>query len=77
DVDRAIDAVLHMKPREVRQLGRVLDFLPKGEVYARLARWCHAREKGREDGPRAWVFDNPVPRIASDLGTAPITAFDT
>lgn len=77
DVDRAIDAVLHMQPREVRQLGRVLDFLPKGEVYDRLARWCHAREKGREDGPLAWVFDNPVPRIASELGTAPITAFDT
>jgi type IV secretion system protein VirB4 len=77
DVDKAIDAVLHMQPREVRQLGRVLDFLPKGEVYDRLARWCHAREKGREDGPLAWVFDNPVPRIASELGTAPITAFDT
>lgn len=77
DVDKAIDAVLHMQPREVRQLGRVLDFLPKGEVYDRLARWCHAREKGREDGPLAWVFDNPVPRIASELGMAPITAFDT
>jgi len=77
DMDKAIDAVLHMQPREVRQLGRVLDFLPKGEVYDRLARWCHAREKGREDGALAWVFDNPVPRIASELGTAPITAFDT
>lgn len=25
----------------------------------------------------AWVFDNPVPTIATELGTAPITAFDT
>ncbi len=77
DLDKAIDAVMHMEPKEVRQLGRVLDFLPKGEVYDRLGRWCHAREKGREDGPLAWVFDNPAPRIASELGTAPITAFDT
>jgi len=77
EVDKAIDAVLHMQPREVRRLGRVLDFLPKGDIYDRLARWCYSREKGREDGPLAWVFDNPVPTIASELGSAPVTAFDT
>jgi len=77
EVDKAIDAVLHMHPRGVRRIGRVLDFLPKGDIYDRLARWCYARETGREDGPLAWVFDNPVPTIAGELGTAPITAFDT
>lgn len=77
DVDKSIDAVLNMQPREVRRLGRVLDFLPKGDVYDRLARWCHSREKGREDGPLAWVFDNPLPTIAGELGAARITAFDT
>jgi type IV secretion system protein VirB4 len=77
DVDKAIDAVLHMKPREVRRLGRVLDFLPKGELYDRLARWCYARGKGKEDGPLAWVFDSEVPKVAGELGQASITSFDT
>jgi len=76
EVDKAIAQVLDMAPA-ARRLGRVLDFLPKGELYERLARWCHAREKGREDGPLAWVFDNPSATIASELGPARTTVFDT
>ncbi|NIA52545.1 VirB4 family type IV secretion/conjugal transfer ATPase [Massilia sp. TW-1] len=76
DVDKAIAHVLDMAPA-ARRLGRVLDFLPKGELYDRLARWCYAREPGRQDGPLAWVFDNPSATIASELGTVRTTVFDT
>jgi type IV secretion system protein VirB4 len=76
EVDKAIAQVLDMAPA-ARRLGRVLDFLPKGELYARLARWCHARERGRVDGPLAWVFDNPSATIASELGSVRTTVFDT
>lgn len=76
DVDKAIAQVLDM-PFAARRLGRVLDFLPKGELYDRLARWCHAREPGRSDGSLAWVFDNHVATIASELGTVRTTVFDT
>jgi type IV secretion system protein VirB4 len=76
EVDKAIAQVLDMAPG-ARRLGRVLDFLPKGELYERLARWCHAREQGREDGPLAWVFDNPSATIANELGTVRTTVFDT
>jgi type IV secretion system protein VirB4 len=76
DLDKAIAQVLS-KPHHMRRLGRVLDFLPKGELYERLARWCHAREEGREDGPFAWVFDNPSATIAGELGTVMTTVFDT
>lgn len=76
DVDRAISQVLLM-PLKSRRLGRVLDFLPKGELYDRLARWCYSREQGREDGPLAWVFDNPVATIAQELGDVMTTVFDT
>jgi type IV secretion system protein VirB4 len=76
DVDKAIAHVLDM-PLTARRLGRVLDFLPKGDLYDRLSRWCHSREAGREDGPLAWVFDNDSATIADELGTARTTAFDT
>lgn len=75
-LDGAIDSVLRL-PRESRRLGRVLDFLPKGDLYERLARWCYTREPGREDGPLAWVFDNLAGTIADELGSAATTAFDT
>jgi type IV secretion system protein VirB4 len=76
EVERAISQVLHM-PQNARRLGRVLDFLPKGELHDRLARWCYTREEGREDGPLAWVFDNPAATIAEELGTVKTTVFDT
>jgi len=76
DVDKAIAQVMDM-PLPARRLGRVLDFLPKGDLYDRLARWCHAREEGRSDGSLAWVFDNPSATIAQELGTVRTTAFDT
>jgi type IV secretion system protein VirB4 len=76
DVDKAITQVLDMPPA-ARRLGRVLDFLPKGDLYDRLARWCYAREPGRADGTLAWVFDNATATIASELGTVRTTAFDT
>jgi type IV secretion system protein VirB4 len=76
DVDRAIAQVLAMPPA-ARRLGRVLDFLPKGDLYDRLARWCHSREAGRADGELAWVFDNASATIASELGTNSTTVFDT
>lgn len=76
DIDKAIAQVLCL-PATARRLGRVLDFLPKGELYERLARWCYSREEGREDGPLAWVFDHAVATIAGELGTAMTTMFDT
>jgi type IV secretion system protein VirB4 len=76
DVQAAVNSVLSM-PHEVRRLGRVLDFLPKGDLYDRLARWCYAREEGRKDGALAWVFDNPAATIAAELGSVQTTAFDT
>jgi type IV secretion system protein VirB4 len=76
EVDRAIDQVLSM-PRDVRCLGRVLDFLSKGDLYDRLARWCYSREEGRADGPLAWVFDNQEATVANAMGLAGITVFDT
>lgn len=78
DVDGAIAAVLRLAP-EQRRLGRVLDYLPKGEasVYERLSKWCYAREAGRPDGVNAWVFDNPgVDPLAATLGQARTTGFD-
>jgi type IV secretion system protein VirB4 len=76
DIQAAVSAVMYMS-REVRRLGRVLDFLPKGDLYDRLARWCYAREEGRADGPLAWVFDNQDATIADELGTKMTTVFDT
>jgi type IV secretion system protein VirB4 len=76
DIDKAIAQVLS-KPKNTRRLGRVLDFLPKGDLYERLARWCYSREDGREDGPLAWVFDNAAATIAGELGTVMTTVFDT
>ncbi len=76
DLDKAIAQVLS-KPGHTRRLGRVLDFLPKGDLYERLARWCYAREEGREDGSLAWVFDNPAATIAGELGSVKTTVFDT
>jgi len=76
DVDRAIAQVLTM-PSAARRLGRVLDFLPKGDLYDRLARWCRSRESGRTDGELAWVFDNASATIANELGTTSTTLFDT
>jgi type IV secretion system protein VirB4 len=76
-LDAAVDSVLQLEQRTARRLGRVLDFLPPGSLYERLARWCYARTEGREDGPLAWVFDNPVGTIADELGSVTTTAFDT
>jgi type IV secretion system protein VirB4 len=78
DIDSAIAAVLRLDP-DRRRLGRVLDYLPKGEgsVYERLSKWCYAREAGRPDGVNAWVFDNPgIDPLASTLGQARTTGFD-
>lgn len=77
EVDKAIAQVLDMPNKAQRRLGRVLDFLPKGDLYDRLARWCYAREEGREDGPLAWVFDNAAATIADELGRTQTTVFDT
>lgn len=77
ELDYAIDAVMRLAPGN-RRLGRVLDYLPKGaeSVYERLHKWCHAREPGRKDGTLAWVFDNSLDTLASNLGSVRITAFD-
>lgn len=77
EVNKAIAQVLDMPNKAQRRLGRVLDFLPKGDLYERLARWCYSREDGREDGPLAWVFDNQTATIADELGTVQTTVFDT
>ncbi len=77
ECDGAIASVLRLD-QENRRLGRVLDYLPKGEgsVYERLAKWCYSREAGRADGNNAWVFDNPVDTLANTLGSVLTTAFD-
>lgn len=75
DVDQAIASVLRLE-HATRRLGRVLDFLPKGELYERLAKWCHAREPGRSDGVNAWVFDNQMDTLTAKFGTARTTGFD-
>jgi type IV secretion system protein VirB4 len=77
DVDKAIAQVLDIQNKAQRRLGRVLDFLPKDDLYDRLARWCYSREAGRDDGPLAWVFDNATATIADELGVVQTTMFDT
>lgn len=59
EIERAIASVFRLD-KEYRRLGRVLDYLTKGQrsVHERLAKWCYSREAGRPDGANAWVFDN-------------------
>ncbi|MDR8926861.1 Type IV secretion system protein virB4 [Burkholderia multivorans] len=77
EIERAVHSVLRMD-LEHRRLGRVLDFLTKDHdgIYAQLQRWCYAREPGAQDGPNAWLFDNPRDTLIESFGTALTTGFD-
>ncbi|CAE6850354.1 Type IV secretion system protein virB4 [Paraburkholderia aspalathi] len=77
EIERAIASVLRLD-KEYRRLGRVLDYLTKGQgsVHERLAKWCYSREPGRPDGANAWVFDNPTDSLMDSFGSALTTGFD-
>ena len=45
-------------------------------MYVRLKQWCHARRGGEQDGPYAWIFDNPEDSLIDSLGSALTTGFD-
>ena len=73
DLDQALRGTLTLDP-PARRLSRLLEFLdatePEG-VHGRLARWCES-----VGGEYAWVFDNPVDRIAERLASARLFGFD-
>ena len=73
DLDQALRGTLTLDP-PARRLSRLLEFLdatePEG-VHGRLARWCESA-----GGEYAWVFDNPVDRIAERLASARLFGFD-
>ena len=77
EIEQAIASVLRLE-KAYRRLGRVLDYLTKGQgsVYERLAKWCYSREVGRPDGTNAWVFDNPADNLIDSFGSALTTGFD-
>jgi type IV secretion system protein VirB4 len=78
ELTEAIRSVMSFESGE-RRLGRVLDYLdatePEG-AYVRLKQWCHARRSDEQDGPYAWIFDNPEDTLAGSLGEALTTGFD-
>jgi type IV secretion system protein VirB4 len=73
DLEHALRGTLALDA-EARRLSRLLEFLdptdPEG-VHARLARWCEAA-----GGDYAWVFDNAVDVVASELPARALMAFD-
>lgn len=77
NLEQAVASVFNMD-KEHRRLGRVLDFLAKDHdgIYTRLSRWCYAREDGKQDGPNAWLFDNPTDTLLGEFGHALTTGFD-
>ena len=74
----AIRSVMSFDPPH-RRLGRVLDYLdatkPEG-IYVRLKQWCHARREHDQDGPYAWIFDNPQDSLIESFGSVLTTGFD-
>lgn len=78
ELTEAIRSVLSFDSAD-RRLGRVLDYLDSTEtegVYVRLKQWCHARRSDEQDGPYAWIFDNPEDSLIESLGSALTTGFD-
>jgi type IV secretion system protein VirB4 len=73
DLDQALRGTLALAA-SARCLSRLVEFLdptdPEG-VHARLARWCRSTA-----GELAWVFDNPLDCVASNLFAAPLVGFD-
>lgn len=78
ELAESIRSVMSFEPSD-RRLGRVLDYLdatePEG-AYVRLKQWCHARSADEQDGPYAWIFDNPQDTLIDSLGEALTTGFD-
>jgi type IV secretion system protein VirB4 len=78
ELTEAIRSVMSFEAAD-RRLGRVLDYLDSTEpegVYVRLRQWCHARRSDEQDGPYAWIFDNPEDSLMGSLGKALTTGFD-
>jgi type IV secretion system protein VirB4 len=78
DLIEAVRSVMSFESAD-RRLRRVLDYLDSTEpegVYARLKQWCHAQRGDEQDGPYAWIFDNPQDSLIESLGTALTTGFD-
>jgi type IV secretion system protein VirB4 len=78
ELNEAIRSVMSFESAD-RRLRRVLDHLDSTEpegVYARLKQWCHAQRGDEQDGPYAWIFDNPQDSLIESLGTALTTGFD-
>ena len=78
ELAESIRSVMSFEPGD-RRLGRVLDYLdatePEG-AYVRLKQWCHARRADEQDGPYAWIFDNPLDTLIDSLGESLTTGFD-
>ena len=68
DLEQALSGVLCLDPK-ARRLSRLIEFLDptdQGGAYARLTPWCEAT-----GGDYAWVFDNPVDKVANILVPKP------
>ena len=53
-----------------------LDATEAEGAYVRLKQWCYARRADEQDGPYAWIFDNPQDTLIDSLGEALTTGFD-
>jgi type IV secretion system protein VirB4 len=68
ELEHAVKAVFAL-PKEVRRLARMLDYIDPSDLeglHKRLARWVN-------DGPMAWLWDNPADTIDFDR---PITGIN-
>ncbi|CAJ0807720.1 Type IV secretion system protein virB4 [Ralstonia psammae] len=69
----AVDTVMALEELSQRTFSRLLESIPNlggDSLYVRLGQWCHA-----EDGPLAWMFDNP-PRSLVDVTDQRHVCFD-
>ena len=69
----AVDTVMALEDLSQRTFSRLLESIPNlggDSLYVRLGQWCHA-----EDGPLAWMFDNP-PRSLVDVTQQRHVCFD-
>ena len=73
ELDQALRGALSLAPG-ARRLSRLTEFLdptdPEG-LHARLGRWSEA-----DEGPYAWVFDNPEDSVIGRLNGHPVIGFD-
>jgi type IV secretion system protein VirB4 len=73
DLDQALRGTLALEV-PARRLSRLIEFLDPTDaegLYARLAKWCEVTR-----GDYAWVFDQPLDRVASALDGQTVIGFD-